>query len=175
MPREKQNEMPCEKRNEKPREKRDEQAATGGFLKKFDGIIDRFDEDDNDEYDDGFPPTPPPAPGEHGRQQVGSSPCLCPTNTRRASLEAVCNITPPPAIQRARGVASTTPPAPHDRAPHDCDGHHTGVEASSPPPLQSTIAQIAAFVHGRVRIAEQRDPPTLGQRSRPRHWYLPPR
>jgi hypothetical protein len=59
---------------------------------------------------------------------VGSSPRLPPTNTRRASSEAASNITPPPAIQHARGVASTTPPAPHDR-----DGHHTGVEASSPP------------------------------------------
>ena len=65
MPREKRNEMPCEKRNEMPREKRDERAAAGGFPKKFDGIIDRFDEDEDDEYDDGFPPTPPPALGEH--------------------------------------------------------------------------------------------------------------
>ncbi len=92
-----------------------------------------FDEDDDDKYDGGFPPTPPPAPGEHGCRQVGSCPRLCPTNTRRASLEAARNITPLPTIQRARGVASTTPPAPHNCAPYDRDGHHTGVEASSPP------------------------------------------
>jgi hypothetical protein len=62
------------------------------FFKKFDAIIDRFDEEDYDKFDDkyneyddkydeyddgyndkdacttrgGFPPTPPPAPGEHG-------------------------------------------------------------------------------------------------------------
>jgi hypothetical protein len=75
-----------------------------------------------------FLPPPPSASGEQGRRQVGSSPRLRPTNTRRASSEAASNITPPPAIQRARGVVSTTPPAPHDR-----DGHHSGVEASSPP------------------------------------------
>jgi hypothetical protein len=118
----------------------------------------------------GFPLTPPPAPGEQGRRQVGSSPCLCPTNTQRASSEAASTISPPRGCGGRVGVGA--PPRWRHTIAMDII---LGLRHPPPPPLQSTIAQIAAVVHGRMRIAKQRDPPALGQRSRPRHWYLPPR
>ena len=78
-------------------------------------------------------------------------------------------VPPSPAIQCARGVVSTTPPV-----PLDCDGHHTGVEASSPPSPTVYDRPDRSSVHGCMCIAKQCDLLALGQRSRPCHWYLPP-
>jgi hypothetical protein len=133
-------------KHEMPRETRDARAAL--FLKKFDGIIDHFDEEDYDEYEDnkyyeynddyneyddkygnGFPPTPPPAPGEHGHQQVGSSPCLCPTNTRRALSEAVSNITPSPTVHDRPDCGGRARTRAHRRAMRPA-GAGTKVEAT---------------------------------------------
>jgi hypothetical protein len=92
-----------------PRETRDARAAKGGF-----------------------PPTPPPAPGEQGRRQTGSSARIRTPAACRTPSAATSNITSPPRVQRAPGVVTATSPAPPDRS-----GHNIGGE--DPPPPSPTV------------------------------------